>query len=654
MPKNILRRPGIARGFYPENKIPKEDWFDHFLSHGSRLTQQHLKSRNRKINHFINEVNKYEKPIKRFNDLKLSHIIKTLKSELIRDFSDEKKIAKSFAIIKEVAHRTLGMPHYDVQLIGGWIMINGMLAEMQTGEGKTLTATLPACTAAMAGIPVHIISVNDYLVTRDAQLMKPIYDMLGLSVGTITENMDPEARRLAYACDITYCTSKQLIFDYLKDRLVFREKDSDSKKIQLESLYSDKTHSKDLLMRGLCFAIIDEADSVLIDEARTPLILSKPGKPTGQETVFHQALNLSEKFLEQEDFHSYRQSKSIEITIKGEQKLEALSENLSSFWKGKKRRIELLKQVLSAKLFYIRDQHYLVHEGKIQIIDENTGRPAPDRKWDRGLHQLIEIKENCAITNPTEIVAKITNQRFFRRYLKLSGMTGTANEVSTEMWRYYRLGILSVPLHKPSRRIISPVKIQKNSKKKWASILKEVKTIHQNGTPILLATSTVKTSELLSEMLSGSGLPHQVLNARQNQKEAEVVSKAGNFKQITIATNMAGRGTDIKLAPGVSEIGGLHVILCEPNLSQRIDRQIIGRCGRQGDPGSVSFFYSLDDEVIQIYRSKKLFKLPVYSNNLLVTKAQKSIERHHQIQRQALLKEDQNIGTLLAFSGSFE
>ena len=654
MSESSLFRPGIARGFYPEQKVEHSDGIEQLLTHGKRLTQRHIEFRRNNLQSFVELVNQHHDRLHAIGESELTKLIERLKRKLILDSNNEKIVALSFAIIREISARKLSMPHYDVQLMGGWAMFNGMLAEMQTGEGKTLTATLPACTAALAGIPVHIISVNDYLVTRDAELMKPIYDALGLSVGTITEKMDHKQRQAAYQCDITYCTGKQLIFDYLKDKLVLKQKSNSFRHIQLEQLYSSKSRSKELLLRGLCFAIVDEADSILIDEARTPLILSRQGKIGHRTILYRQALQLAEKLTVNQDYVIDQHHRSIDITQHGQIRLAKISSSADDFFKGKRRRTELVTQALSAQKLFTRDQHYLIKNSQVEIIDEHTGRSMPDRKWEGGLHQMIEIKETCEVTEQNETLARISNQSFFRRYLHLAGMTGTAKEVANELWSNYRLGVIPIPTYKPSRRLSKPTKLFNHSEDKWTAILNNIIQAHNKSQPVLIATGSVKTSEFLSQILHKNNLDHQVLNARQNKEEAEIIARAGQLRQITVATKMAGRGTDIKLAAGVAEVGGLHVILCEPNASRRIDRQIIGRCGRQGDPGSVESFFSYDDEIIQVYRSKRILKTAPVLSGSLPRLAQRSIEKQHKTLRQALLKSEKQIGTLLAFSGLLE
>lgn len=644
-----LIRPGISRSFYPEKILPKEDWFEKTFSHGSRLKQRYIDSNKHHLQSFVDKVNNFYQLL---DDTDLQEKIESIKKELILDFTNEKTIAETFAIIKKIAGCEIGMSHFDVQIMGGWIMLNGMLAEMQTGEGKTLTATLPACTAALAGIPVHIISVNDYLVTRDAELMKPIYDVLGLSVGTITADLNSEQRQAAYQCDITYCTSQQLIFDYLKDRLILKNNRQNLNQVRLERLYSSDPKSNKLLMRGLCFAIVDEADSILIDEARTPLILAKQGKEDYKIIIYRQALDLARQLIINKDFIVDQRQRHIELTSHGRIKLSQLAKTSSSFWKGKRRRTELVTQALTAEYLFLRDQQYLVRDDQVEIIDEHTGRSMPDRKWEGGLHQMIEIKEGCEPSPQNRTLARISNQLFFRRYLRLSAMTGTASDVANELWANYRLGVVPIPTHKPNIRIVSTPQFFRNPESKWKAIVTSIQQAKQRGQPVLIATKAVETSDYLSQLLTNAGLSHQILNARQDKEEADVIAKAGHTGQITVATNMAGRGTDIKLAPGVAEKGGLHVISCEPNASRRVDKQVIGRCARQGDPGSAEIFYSLEDDIIQIYRSKKINQLIPSFGWSIASRAQRSKEKHHKVLRQVLLKSEKRVGTLLAFSGS--
>jgi len=551
-----------------------------------------------------------------------------------------------------------------VQLYGGRVMLNGMVAEMETGEGKTLTATLPAATAALAGVPVHIVTVNDFLVSRDAQWMGPVYEALGLSVGTIVEDMTPEQRRRAYACDITYCTNKQLVFDYLKDRLLLGQ-ESRRLHLQLEGLYKERPRTSRLMMRGLCFAIVDEADSVLIDEARTPLIISNKGDAAQEEATYRNAIKIAKTLNAPRDFTIRSRDRHVELTDFGRAQVTHQSRRYGGVWSGAKRREDLVKQALAALHLYVADKHYLVKDGKVQIIDEYTGRVMADRSWERGLHQMIETKEQCAISGRQETLARISYQRFFRRYLRVAGMTGTAREVARELWSVYRLNVVTIPTNRPVRRTVTPDQLFFSSEEKWQRIVEVIRGLHTARRPVLVGTRSVAASEHLSKLLSAEGLQHQVLNARQDQEEAQIITQAGQPGRITVATNMAGRGTDIRLAPGVAEAGGLHVLATERHESRRIDRQLFGRGGRQGDPGSFQSILSLEDELITDcfgdYPARILGRwldrarpLPGWLCVPIVKGAQATAERHHRRTRRDLLKLDDNLGDMLAFSGRAE
>jgi preprotein translocase subunit SecA len=576
----------------------------------------------------------------------------------------EELVFRSFAIVRETASRILGKRHYDVQVIGGWIMINGMLAEMDTGEGKTLTASLPACTAAFAGIPVHVITANDYLVERDAREMGPLYNALGLSVGTVIEGMDQDARRKAYACDITYCTNKQVAFDYLRDRLTMGRHAS-YRQLEVERLHSDNARIDRLLLRGLCFAIVDEADSVLIDEARTPLVISQTSTNRLEEQTYQQALDVARQLQEGVDFTIRQQPRSILLTEQGEASLASLCQPLKGVWTGQRRREYLVKQALSALHLFLRDKHYLRKDGKVQIIDENTGRVMADRTWELGLHQLIETKEGLALSSSKETLARISYQRFFRRYLRLAGMSGTAREVAAELGTVYGLQVARIPPHRPPQKNTHPDWVYRTLERKWVEVIKRIKEIHNSGRPILVGTKSLADSEYLSTLLSKARLSHRVLNAKQDAREAEIIAQAGQPGRITVATNMAGRGTDIRLGSGVAERGGLHVIATERHEAHRIDRQLFGRCGRQGDPGSYEAIVSLQDELVQVYLPVRLQRLLKIDNDgkdsrigkwsrRLIKLAQHRAQRQHKQIRRDLLKADEILANTLAFTGRTE
>ena len=657
-------RPGVKLGNYPQRPPSDDNRFERALKGWLRGIRPPPAARRGAWRRFLRQVNSHSDTLADAGKNRLADSIENARRHLNNDGLTQAAIARVFAIVREVAGRELGMRHFDVQLVGGWIMMEGMLAEMRTGEGKTLTATLPACTAAMNGIPVHVVSVNDYLVTRDAEEMMPIYNALGLTVGIITEDLDPDARRKAYACDITYCSNKQLVFDYLKDKLALGSGDP-GLKLALESLHSEQPRLDRLLLRGLYFAIVDEADSVLIDEARTPLILSAQGQGEEQIKVCRQALFLAGQLRSGIDFLLHPRERQLELLDRGERRLGGIAEPLGGLWSGKRRRRELVSQALSAQQLFIRDKHYLVRDDKIQIIDEHTGRVMADRAWERGLHQMIECKENVELTSNRETLARISYQRFFRRYLRLGGMSGTLEEVDDELWSVYGLGVVSVPTNRPTIRVQRPDRTYRRAVQKWTAIVKRIRAVHQRGRPVLVGTGTVEDSELLSRLLKKVKLKHQVLNAHQDEQEAEIVACAGEKGRITVATNMAGRGTDIKLGPGVKELGGLHVISSERHIARRIDRQLAGRCARQGDPGSYEAILSLEDELVGLYFSDRVKNLlsaigrknrpvPRWVVSLLIALPQRMLQRYHRRVRRELLKVDEQRGKLLAFTGAPE
>jgi preprotein translocase subunit SecA len=565
--------------------------------------------------------------------------------------------------VRAVAAHRLGMAHFDVQLMGGWVLLHGMVAEMQTGEGKTLTATLPACTVALAGFPVHIVTVNDYLAQRDAELMGPVYQALGLTVGVIVQGMDPEARRAAYACDVTYCTNKELAFDYLKDRLTLGRRTSQVQ-LRVERLAERATPGRALLLRGLAYAIVDEADSVLVDEARTPLLISGGGQDAAIKDLYATALALASQLTPGQDFVLEGQERAVRLTAAGQDRLTALAHDTGGIWRGQRRREAFVLQALTALHVMRRDTHYLVQDGTVQIIDEFTGRIMPDRSWEHGLHQLMEAKEGCALTELHEPLARISYQRFFRRYLRLAGMTGTAREVRGELWSVYGLPVVTIPTNRPLQRSAAGTRVYPTAAAKWEAVVARMRHLHQQARPVLVGTRSVAASEHLSQLLHAVDLPHQVLNARQDRAEAQIVARAGAPGCITVATNMAGRGTDIHLGPGVAAHGGLHVIATEGHEARRIDRQLFGRCGRQGDPGSYELLAAWEDELITLHAGGLWRRLggwclrralvPSWVGPVLVRHAQRRAERLHARLRRDMLRMDEQLATALAFSGQLE
>ena len=579
-----------------------------------------------------------------------------LRSRLkLQGYSDPVLAGEAFALVREAASRTIDQRHFDVQLVGGWALLNGMIAEMETGEGKTLTATLAAATAALSGRAVHVITVNDYLAERDSEWMRPVYEALGITVGCIRSGLDPALRRAAYGCDVTYCSNKEIAFDYLRDRMVLGGRPRPIA-LRLEAL-SGSARRERLLLRGLQFAIVDEADSVLVDEARTPLILSAAADNSQDEAVHRQALDLAQQ-LSAADFEVG--DHGVELTESGGERLARLGESLTGIWTGPRRREQLVRQALTALHVFKRDQHYLMRDGKVVIVDEFTGRLMPDRSWEQGLHQLIEIKESCEVTGRRETLARISYQRFFRRYMHLSGMTGTASEVSGELWAVYRRRVAKIPTHKPVRRVRYPNQVYGRAETKWRAVVASIEQHRRAGRPVLVGTRSVKASEHLASLLDKAGLPYRLLNARQDRDEAEIIARAGEPGCITVATNMAGRGTDIKLAPGVAKGGGLHVIATELHDSGRIDRQLFGRCGRQGDPGSCEAILAIEDDLVESFFPLAAGGLsgrgtvPQRLGTLVFQVAQWRAERTHSRARRDLLDLDDYLGDVLAFSGRGE
>jgi preprotein translocase subunit SecA len=562
MSSSAALRPGIALGRYPQREDLRDSWLDRVAASLAGFVRQRATGHNPGHAEFLSRVNGAASELGALTNAQIRERVPELRRRLYSEGLQEELVAQVFALAREAADRMLKMRPFDVQLLGGRVMLEGKVAEMETGEGKTLTATLPACAAALAGIPVHIVTVNDFLVLRDAAWMKPLYAFLGLSVGVITEGMTPEARRAAYACDITYCTNKQLVFDYLKDRLMLGQEPRQLH-LQVEGLHAEFPRTSRLLLRGLCFVIVDEADSVLVDEARTPLIISSAGDAAQAKQVYGEAVGMARQLASGVDFSIRPREREVDLTEHGKRRAAELAEPYGGVWIGPRRREELLRRALSALYLFQRDKQYLVRNDKVQIVDEYTGRVMADRSWERGLHQMIEAKEGCPISGQQETLARISYQRFFRRYLRIAGMTGTAREVARELWSVYRLPVVSIPTNRPVRRRREPDQVYATAEAKWAAIVETLRRLHAEGRPVLVGTRSVAASEHLSSLLKMAGLPHQVLNARQDQEEAEVVANAGSRGRITVATNMAGRGTDIRLGPEVAALGGLHVLATE-------------------------------------------------------------------------------------------
>jgi preprotein translocase subunit SecA len=655
----------ISRRGYAEQVQPRTKWLDRAIARASGPIARRLRARHAKDSLFVQQVAGFGSWASGLGDSEFRKAGLSLSEGLRRGRFAALTVAQAFALVREAATRTLGQRHFDVQLIGGRVLLDGMVAEMATGEGKTLTATLAACTAALAGIPVHIVTVNDYLAARDAQWMGPIYDALGLSVATIVHGMDADARRAAYAADVTYCTNKEIAFDYLKDRIVLG-REANRLQLQVERLYEERPRLKQLLLRGLHYAIVDEADSVLIDEAKTPLIISGAGgAETSEQETYQSALALAKEMEFGRDFVIEGRERVIRLLPAGLDRLAERAKAFGGVWVRRQWREELARQALSASHLFLKDKQYLVKDGKVQIIDEYTGRVMPDRSWEHGLHQMVEAKEGCVVTQRIDPLARISYQRFFRRYLRLAGMTGTAHEVAGELWSVYRLATVTVPTNRPLQRRGLPTRVYHSGDDKWRAIVGSIQEQQNGGRPVLIGTRSVAASEHLSRLLNTRGLDHQVLNARQDRQEAEIIARAGEQCRITVATNMAGRGTDIRLPQSSRNLGGLHVIATELHEARRIDRQLFGRCGRQGDPGSYQAIISLEDELVRIYAHRWWQKLSAllpglgdgandWARAVTLAWAQRAAERLHYRMRRQLLKMDEQRDAALAFSGRSE
>jgi len=656
--------PAIAQGFYPERKVPEESKFDQAIISSLGNMTRRLRARPGRFSTIAPKVNLLSEALGEMTEDELKADLEKIRLAIRAEGLIFEHVARVFGLVREFTHRRLGMRHFDVQLIGGWILLNGMVAEMETGEGKTLTATLPACTAALAGVPVHIITVNDYLAHRDAQWMKPVYEAMGLSVGIIVQGMSPDERRDAYRCDVTYCTNKEVVFDYLKDRILLGQQPGQIQ-MRLERLHGGEARLDKLVLRGLPFAIVDEADSVLIDEARTPLIISGQADSAWETRMYQEALELSGQLEEGEDYQIDLAKRTLDLTDEGKECIRELAQPLGSLWTGRNRREELARQALTAVHLFEKDRDYIIRDDKVHIVDEYTGRVMADRSWERGLHQLIESKEGCELTSQNVTLARISYQRFFRRYHHLGGMTGTAKEVANELWSVYRVLVVPVPTNRPVARKALPFKVYRTADDKWREVVERITDLHEQGRPVLAGTRFVATSEHLSLMLKEAGLPHRMLNARQDEEEAEIIAQAGQMGQITVATNMAGRGTDIALGAEVKDMGGLHVIATELHDAKRIDRQLFGRCGRQGDPGSFEAIISLEDNLFAGYIEKIKGRVAMgltdpdggfgkWVGNAFASGVQRTTQRKHFHMRRDLLKIDESIQTAMAFSGRGE
>lgn len=656
--------PSDVRGLYAERSIPQVGKLDGAAARFRRMTTRVRETKRRRLAAMERRVDDQAGGLDALSEAALADEVRAISRCLRSDGFDAPHVLRSFALVREVASRRLGIRHYDSQLLGGWHLLMGQLVEMETGEGKTLTATLPAAVAALAGVPVHVVSVNDYLTERDAETMRPLYESLGLRVAFVIEGMEPEERIPAYRADITYVTNKQLAFDFLRDRLALSSR-REELRIRFESLALADSVVSRLLLRGLGYAIVDEADSILIDEARTPLILSAPNDESDAGELYAQSLELASELEEGTSFNLSRADSRAVLTEAGRARVDRAADRWGGLWTGRRRREELIGQALLVLHAFRRDEQYLVRDGKIQVIDEYTGRVMADRAWGRGIQQMIEAKEGLELTGVREPLARISYQRFFGRYLHLAGMTGTAAEVAGELNETYGLRGVRVPTHRPRQRVDLGERVFATLDEKWEACVDRVLELVGVGRPVLVGTKSVAASEAVSAVLTRRGQAHQVLTAKQDEDEAEIVARAGESGRVTVATNMAGRGTDIPLAPGVAALGGLAVLLTERHDAGRIDRQLAGRCGRQGDPGSFEAFLSLEDAVLVTFGRpavERFLRRRVALDSALgqwlarraIAQAQHRAESIHRRLRHEVLRADRQIEDMLAFSGKGE
>ena len=584
----------------------------------------------KRIRSIVEEINGLEPELLSLSDTSLRAKTEEFKARLANGETLDNILPEAFAVVREASKRVLGMRHFDVQMIGGIVLHRGNIAEMRTGEGKTLVATLPVYLNALSGKGVHVVTVNDYLAKRDSEWMGRLYNFLGLSTGLIVAGLDYDQRKQSYGADITYGTNNEFGFDYLRDNMV--------------------VHADQMVQRPLNYAIVDEVDSILIDEARTPLIISGPGERSTER--YYELAKVVPHLVKDEDYTIDEKQKTIAPTEEGIAKVEKMLQIENLYDSSNLELNHLLSASLRAYAMMERDKDYVVKDGEVVIVDEFTGRLMFGRRYSDGLHQAIEAKEGLRVERESQTLASITFQNYFRMYDKLSGMTGTAKTEEQEFNNIYGLEVYEIPPNKVLARVDMPDLIFKTKDAKYRAVIRDVVERHKTGQPILVGTTSITQSEMLSDMLTKAGVPHNVLNAKHHEQEAEIVANAGQYGMVTIATNMAGRGTDISLGEGVAELGGLHILGTERHESRRIDNQLRGRSGRQGDNGSSQFFLSLEDDLMRIFGADNIAgmmdKLGMEEDepieHSLITKsierAQKKVENHNFNIRKYILEYD--------------
>lgn len=660
---DAVYRPGVALGNYPEKPDGTQSRIEQGLNNALRRLRSTRTPRLTEGLRFVEAVSELSEQFNGLSDEDFKARCFDIRIALQQRGYTDDLITHAFAAVREASGRILGKRHFTSQVLGGWALFKGRVAEMQTGEGKTITTLLPACTAAMAGVPVHVITANDYLAARDAESLAAVYEWFGLSVGVLDDDVvEPAARKAVYDSNIVYCSPSQLAFDYLRDRMAMGER-RDRIDHQVRAITGDAEAGAPLLMRGLCFAIVDEADSVLIDDACTPLILSQQSGEPPAPDPFQWALSRARELVGDDTIRVNLKYREIRLTGSGGKQLrEAIANHPPPTEMTAAEAENLVQQALQALHCYRIDHDYLVRDGRIELIDSNTGRAKPDHAWERGLHQMVEAKENCELTAPRTTMARMSYQRFFRRYLHLCGMSGTVQEVATELWTVYGLEVTPIPPNKKNRRQGYGETIYPGAEERNVAIADYVKCLQRAQRATLIGTRSVADSEAMSAALANAGIEHTVLNARQDKAEAELVAKAGEPGAVMVATNMAGRGTDIELAPRVLDGGGLHVIIAGRNNSRRVDRQLIGRAARQGDPGSWQCAGSLEDALLkdQLPESltvpiRWLFAVGLKRAGRIATGyAQRRAEKQEKAQRTSVLRFDEQSKERFGFAGPME
>ncbi len=660
--------PGLLWGDYPEKRVEPKRLADRCTV---KLRQLAARFGDLGSNYLKSADSRWLLRVRRARDELAQQGIDAAKASvhagLLREGLQGKALIQAFGLTLLAVEQQLGLLAFDTQLIAACAVLDGKLAEMATGEGKTLAVALAAAAGAMAGVPVHVITANDYLVERDTAKLQPMYAALGLRVGSIVQASSTAERAVAYACNITYVTAKELVFDYLRDTLTSapKQRRRDALAAPLARLQSNPVAPP--LLRGLCMAIVDEADAIMIDEARTPLILSQRADTADEHRHARQALDFAAELQQGVDFELDPAAMSASLSEAGCERLERIVFQLidpsaTAAWRNRLHREHAVSTALAAIHLYQRERHYLLRDSKVVIIDETTGRVAEGRVWSRGLQQFIELKEACEPSPAMVTLAQLTYQRFFPRYLRLGGLSGTLIEARSELISTYGTTVRRIPLRRPNLRQVGGARLFADQKTLWVEVADRVAQLHTNQRPVLLAADSVAEAQAASAQLTARGLPHAVLHAQNDLEEALVIARAGQAAAITVTTNMAGRGTDIELGAGVGALGGLHVICCQLNNSSRIDRQLAGRAARQGDAGSVETMLSLETALLARSLPRSLVwllrrgvtRLPSGAVRALARWPQRAEEIKQRTERRRLIQQDERSERQLGFGGASE